>query len=361
MTAPKWIAFLLTITACYFASSILIPVVLAFFLAILLDPVVQALQNRGIKRALSVPLIVGAALASTAVIGWLGYRATWALADEVPHYAQKVRAFLSHLGEQARLWRTASEALHVAPAADPMVTRVQVVDPFPTWTGFLLRGMGTVFGIVSLGLLVPLLVTYFLLEKSDLLESFNAIAGPYCYLPKLNQEFPRMIRALITSNLAALAVLCFLQATVFYAIGLEHALPLAMIASLFNLIPIAGPPLAMVFPLAQCLNQSDNWPLYLLVAGSIEALHFFVANVVIPRFVGSRINVSSSALIIGLLFWGWLWGAMGFLMAIPLTAAMKIVLESNRGTYFLSNLLAAKPRHVRPLVRRTGETSPRTG
>ena len=68
------------------------------------------------------------------------------------------------------------------------------------------------------------------------------------------------------------------------------------------------------------------------------------ANVLIPKFIGSRVEIGPVAATVGILFWGWLWGVLGLLLAVPLTAFVKIVADSHPSLIHLSNLLAVTPR-----------------
>jgi len=79
------------------------------------------------------------------------------------------------------------------------------------------------------------------------------------------------------------------------------------------------------------------------VAVTVIALRLIAANLLIPRFVGSRLDIGPVPATIGFLFWGWLWGVVGLLLAVPLTAFVKLLADSSPGLGYLSNLLAREP------------------
>jgi predicted PurR-regulated permease PerM len=81
---------------------------------------------------------------------------------------------------------------------------------------------------------------------------------------------------------------------------------------------------------------------------TVVCLHVISANYLIPKIIGSRVNIGPAAATAGILFWGWLWGLMGILLAVPLTALVKIVADSHPSLIHLSNLLAEDPRPVSP-------------
>jgi predicted PurR-regulated permease PerM len=78
------------------------------------------------------------------------------------------------------------------------------------------------------------------------------------------------------------------------------------------------------------------------------------ANILIPKFIGSRVKIGPVAATIGILFWGWLWGAIGLLLAIPLTALIKVVADCHPSMLHISNLLAETPRPVPDWAQYTG-------
>ena len=81
-----------------------------------------------------------------------------------------------------------------------------------------------------------------------------------------------------------------------------------------------------------------------MVIAVVVLLHLITENRLLPRFVGSRLDVGPVAATVGLLFWGWLWGVAGILLAVPLTAVMKLLADSHPALAHFSNLLARNPR-----------------
>jgi len=120
---------------------------------------------------------------------------------------------------------------------------------------------------------------------------------------------------------------------------------------MLNLVPLVGLVLALPVPLVAGLVQFHGASQFLMVITVVVLLHLITENVLLPRFVGSRLDVGPVAATVGLLFWGWLWGVAGILLAVPLTAVMKLLADSDPALAHLSNLLARNPRRF--LRRRT--------
>ena len=94
-----------------------------------------------------------------------------------------------------------------------------------------------------------------------------------------------------------------------------------------SLVPYLGVILAIIAPLVVGLGQLESSQL-LIIALTVLGLHLLGLNVLYPKFLGSRLQLNPLAVTIALLFWGWLWGAVGLILAIPITAAMKIIFDN---------------------------------
>jgi predicted PurR-regulated permease PerM len=349
ITSGRLIAAILSIAACYFSGAVLVPILCAVFAALSLDPWVEKLARRGIARGLASAVVLILFFAGIVGASSLGYRAIARAASQAPAYSAHFEKWQNAItaspgGTGASVDRTASDIYGP--------TRLHL----PSWQELALRFAGSLFEFIALALFVPLLIFYLLVDKENLVESFNNLAGKMFYLPKLNAEVPVMVRAFFRGNLLGWVALAACHAALFLALDLSNAGSLAVVCGFFNLIPVIGAPLALVLPMAEGFaSWNELWP-FLTLAGGTIAFHFVVGNILLPHLIGPRVNVNAGTLVVGLIFWGWMWGGMGLLLAIPLTATVKILLDCNVRTRPLANLFSARPRHVlgaspRPLTR----------
>jgi len=114
--------------------------------------------------------------------------------------------------------------------------------------------------------------------------------------------------------------------------------------------------LASVIPLLAATLQFESAGPFLIIAGTIVTLHLVSANLLIPKLIGSRVNIGPVAATVGMLFWSWLWGGIGLLLAVPLTAFVKLVADCHPALLPISNLLAERPRTVPRWAQASGET-----
>lgn len=162
-----------------------------------------------------------------------------------------------------------------------------------------------------------------------------------------------MVRSFVAGNLVIGIILSGISMLVFWRVGLTPAVT-RLISGALNLIPFLGIMIALVVPLMAGVFQFHSAGPFVVIGVTVIALHLIAANFLIPRFVGSRLDVAPLAATIGFLFRGWLWGVPGLLLAVPLTAFIKLLADTNPSCAHLSTLLARGPQRF--LFRRKRHT-----
>lgn len=332
----------------YWASVVFIPIVLSICLYLLLEPLVELLQKKGISRALSSYVLVVLSVASFLVVCWGGYKAFSQVGEEVPRYSKKIHSIVESIqGKKEELQKTTekylpSDAKQGSQNADSSSSEGSESMSTQEIGKALLHGVNSVFEGLTILLLIPILGLFFLLDQPGLYKTLGKLCGPQYPLKEVSLEMTVMFRSYFLGNM----LVGFITAAGFFAffsiLGLNNGFALAMVAGFINLIPIVGSILAALPPFAQAILQFDTMSNGFLIFGASIFLHFFVANFVIPKVVGTKINVNSVASTIGLIFWGWLWGGIGLLLAVPLVAAMRILLAAHPSSRNFANLLAEK-------------------
>jgi predicted PurR-regulated permease PerM len=344
--APLWLlAVLVLLAESYFAGAVVIPLLISFFLALLLDPVVAWGQRRGIPRPWAACLVVIGFFFAAAAAGWTFSRPFSRIMADLPKYASRIKLATSAVERQTRKMQKSAESVEGAvPEANPEVPKVQVVAGDESWTFFMWRGVSSVFQITGIAVFIPFLIAFALIEKDLLLQALEALMGVAFDTSLIAAETSRMTRAYFFGNLAVGLCLSLLHWFVFAGLGLENAVGLGLLTGFITIIPIIGLPVAVLLPAAQGLLQFQRPMPFVVLTACLVALHVLTSGLVIPRLIGARVKLNTTAATASLLFWGWLWGIAGFLLAVPLTALIKILLESGAQTRPLSKLLAGKPR-----------------
>jgi predicted PurR-regulated permease PerM len=238
---------------------------------------------------------------------------------------------------------SAGELIHdAAPKEAPALRTRESLS----WATYLMRGVGSIGGALVIGGVVPFLVFFMLLVREKLYVMFKALAGGRMDIDSLVEKVRALVIGYAIGNVLIGALMSVASVIVFWQMGLKPAATLGIISGMLNLVPFVGLMLALAVPLIAGLVQFHNASQFLIVIAVVVLLHLLTANLLLPRFVGSRLDVGPVAATVGLLFWGWLWGIAGILLAVPLTAVMKLLADSDPGLAHLSNLLARNPRRA---------------
>jgi predicted PurR-regulated permease PerM len=186
-----------------------------------------------------------------------------------------------------------------------------------------------VFGEVLLAVsFVPFLV-YFMLTWKD-----HAHAKTVHLFPKEHHltafrtvgRISTMIRSFIVGNIIVGLLNSIVSSIVFWLLGIPYFYFLGTISGFVSLVPYLGVFLALLPPLAggiEALNKTG----VVIVASAVIVLHIVTMNVLYPKIVGRRLRLNPLAVTLALLFWAWIWGAMGLLLAVPVVGATKIVCD----------------------------------
>lgn len=313
----------LIVVFAYYGESVLAVMFFAILLSFMLSPVVQALEFLHVPRALAALISVVALLAALYGITVTSYNQAIIFADNVPKYSQKIRSILQPFQQGAEKLEKTGEV--VGETEDKNVMPVRQVQ---SWSEVLTHGAGTVTDILLAASFIPFLA-YFLLTWQSHARSATVMLFPLHYrhtafvtlglIGKMLQSFivGNLLIGLLISG-ASVAIFGLLHVPFFYFVGI--------LSGFLSLVPYLGIVLTMVPPIVVGLGQLDPSDLVVVVLSAV-ALHLFALNVLYPKLLGSRLRINPLAVTIALLFWGAVWGAVGLVLAIPITGAIKIVFD----------------------------------
>ena len=348
------VAGLLTLFG-YFASSICITVVLAGFLAILFDPVVVTLEKMHLPRSLAAAAIVLAGVGLIGLLGYLFYGRAMSFAEELPVYASKVQQTIEPISRKIQHLQQSAGSLTNDAHPTKKVPEVRLQES-PTWPDYLVRGVGSVWGVLIIAGVVPFLTFFMLCTKDQMAIRMDGLFGSGKDAARFITNLNQMIRGFVAGNLIVGSVMAVATTLVLWGIGIQGAIPLGIASGLLNLLPFLGLIVSLALPLAAALLQFNTPGPYIVITLTVLFLHVVSANLLIPKFIANRVSIGPVAATVGILFWGWLWGVMGLLLAVPLTAFIKLVADLHPSLCHLSNMLALTPRPT-PRWVRYGETA----
>ncbi|HEY2462401.1 MAG TPA: AI-2E family transporter [Candidatus Acidoferrum sp.] len=341
-----WIIVLaIGIAFCFFASSFCITLLLAAFFSILFDPVITHLERWLIPRPVSAALGIFLGMACVAFLIYAGYGKVTSFAEDLPQYTTRIRDTLKPISQKIQKVQESAGSLNPANAGTaPKKVPVVRLNEEPTWPSYLVRGVGSVWGAIIIGGVVPFLMFFMLVRKDHLsLWAANAF-GDRVNVDQFSARLNGMVRGFVFGNLMVGSLLALVSVGAFYAIHMHGAVAVGIASGLLNLVPFVGLILAAVLPLLAATLQFGSAGPFVIIVLTVLILHLIANNLLIPHLIGSRINIGPVAATVGMLFWGWLWGVMGLLLAVPLTAFVKLVADCHPSLIHVSNLLAQKPR-----------------
>jgi predicted PurR-regulated permease PerM len=314
------IAVGVVLTLCYVAELVLVvmlsSILLAFILAPVVDFFVQARLPRSLASLIAVLLLLGLLYG----VSYVSYNQASNFIQVLPKYSDRIRSAVTSFQDRAE----AINPFRTAPS-DKNVIRVLPTSPIADAVS---KGFGSVSTGAFAITFIPFLV-YFMLSWQQHVRSATVMLfrmehrhTAYTTLGLIS----RMIRSFMVGNLLLGLLMATISVAVFGAIGLPFFFVVGILSGFLSLVPYLGLALALAPPLLVGLGQIDSGDLFAICI-LVLALHFFALNVMYPKFLGNRMQLNPLAVTIALLFWGWLWGAMGLILAIPITAAMKIIFD----------------------------------
>ncbi|MEQ1948076.1 MAG: AI-2E family transporter, partial [Bryobacteraceae bacterium] len=344
----------------YFGRVFFVTVIVASMIAFLLDPIVVFFMRLRMPRGLASFVVCSIGLVVLYLLGLGLYLESLNLADDLPAYGQRVNELLDDAANRAEsfehsVYQTllpkrmqptqelpdpAALAAQTKgkkkkqelppPTTPPAVQEVHIQQEQPSLLSYAYSYLHEYYNALLMASFVPFLV-YFLLSWRDHVRSR--------YLMIFEAENRRsaqdawsgvgeMVRAYVIGNFLLGLLLTVASALLFLAVKLPYWPMAAPLSGFLSLVPYIGLPLAMIPPLVAALPVTKEPTLFLFLIVSVAMLHLLALNLLYPKFVGARVHLNPLVVTIGLMFWGMLWGGIGLLLAIPLTAAVKAVCDN---------------------------------
>lgn len=310
------------------AQDIVLPVLLAMFFALVGNPVMRVLRRLYLPRFLAALLVMGGGIAGGALLGQqlLAPAVDWM--QEAPRQMRQLGRELSELVKPVQEANRVAEDIARQASGDGgrkvEVVRTQPDDPYALVT----RAPRAIGGVLA----VVLLTFFFMVFGEDLQRRAIALL-PDRQRQRITVEIMQSIerdlsRYVLTISLINAGVGLLLAAVLHWGLGIAaaEALLWGTVAMLLNFAPYVGPAIGVVVMLAMGFVTWDEVGRAVLPAAIYLGLHTLEGQLVTPLVLGQRMQLSPLVLILALLVFGWLWGIIGLLLAVPLLVCVKRVL-----------------------------------
>ncbi|MGE3529448.1 MAG: AI-2E family transporter, partial [Methyloceanibacter sp.] len=357
----------LVIGALYVGRDVLVPLALAILLSFVLSRPLIFLRRVGVPRVLAVAIVVGSAFAIIFGLGWLVSREFSQLAADLPKYrytlSEKIKNLrqnapsspalkkagdvLTDLEKELNQGETpdAAQAGAGAKAPNGQPIQVEVRQPQPTVFELLRRVAGTVLPPLATAGIVLLFVVFILIQRDDLRDRFIRLLGSSDLqratvtlndaATRLSKYFLRQI--LINSAFGALI------AVALWIIGIPSPLVWGVLAMLMRFVPFVGSYIGAIPPLLLAAVVDPGWSIFLMVLALYVVGEMIMGQVVEPLVFGHGTGVSPIAVLVSTVFWTWLWGPIGLLLAMPMTVCLAVLGRHVEDLHMFQVLLGDEP------------------
>ena len=336
----------------YWAREVFIPIVLGILLSYALEPLVRGLTH------IRIPRLIASGLVVVGVAGMLGY-GVYAFSDdaaqilgEIPDAAVQLRQSLrreqsetiAQVQEAAReLQRTADEATGPNPAPRG-VQRVQVEEPAFDIRAYVSWGSAGALAFAGQATLIFFFV-FFLLASGDLFKrKLVTIAGPSLAAKKVTvqvlDDINRQIERFLMVRVVTSVVVGLATWAAFVMVGLNQPALWGMAAGVFNSVPYFGPVIVAATTFIVAFVQFDSLSMAAYVSGVSLAITSLEGWLLTPWLTSKTARTNEIAVFVGLIFWSFVWGIWGTLLAVPMLVAFKAACDHIEGLKPISELLA---------------------
>lgn len=355
----------------YFGRVFLITMAIATIIAFLLDPVVTVFVRMRLPRAVASFIVCSIALLVLYLLGLGVYTQVSSFMGDLPAYSQRMNDIVDNVAtrvdqiekrtyqvlvpkrfqaappaalappvETSRRRRN-GKALPPEPEVPAAIPEVRIhTEPTPLLT-YVYGYVRSFYDVLLMASFVPFLV-YFMLSWRDHMRRsfFYLFSDPGRHVAgKSWGGVADMVRAYVIGNFVLGLCLTILSSAFFFSIRLPYWPVIGPVSGFLSLVPYVGLPLAALPPLLAGLIKYNEPAVYVMIAVVVAMLHLIALNLLYPKVVGSRVHLNPLVVTVALMFWGTLWGGIGLVLAIPLTAAVKAVCDNVSGLQGYGKLL----------------------
>ncbi len=311
---------------CYYAQGVVITLLLSILLAYFLDPAVELLERVRIPRTVGAMTMVLILIAVLVAVGYgLGER-TADFAANWPKYggllkqaASTVEGKISGLeGRVSEIGEDAAKAAHSEVRSEPGVVHTLI-----------LRSIGSLYALFLEVTFVPFLVFFMLAAKREVWHGTLQLF-PVSRRTQVKETLEDL-RDVLRDYLAGMSLVTLMviaaSSLFFWLMDMDYPILTGIVSGLLNMVPYIGAVMAWLPAFVIALAKWKTIGSFVLLAGGLTAIHVLALNLVAPQLVGRRVRLNAVAITISLLFWGWVWGGMGLLLAIPITATLRVICD----------------------------------
>lgn len=353
------IALAAAVALLYFGRDFFVTLIISAAFAFILDPAVVLVAKLRLPRAIASAVVIGVAFVVLYALIAVAWSQLSSIADDLPTYSSRVSELVTKLNndldtiekktiealvpanflqQQQQIEQKPQEAMKArkkrrgtaAAPAEPVVQEVRIrTDPKPIITT-LYRYVSGYFHVFVMASFVPFLVYFMLSWRDHISRAFLLFfAGEHRYaVGKSWTGIGEATRAYVVGNFLLWVFLSSISALAFFFLKVPYWPLIGPLSAFFSLFPYVGMPLSVLPPVLAALAIPNKFKIVILVVLITAALHLIAMNFLYPKIIGRRVRLNPLTVTVALMFWGLLWGGVGLVLAIPITAGIKAVCDN---------------------------------
>jgi len=326
----------------YFAAPVVIPMVVSVSLAYILSPLVALLNRLKIPNSFSVVIVL---LISLAVLGVLLYLLSLQVNNFVEELAENWNAVIKFLNDvKAKLLAWGLGETPLVASLDKLQSQALTLQNLSGAGKFLAKGLSSFFSSFLGGVLIFFLTFFILNDQKNLYNRLTRAFGRA--EEKISQQILTEINSQIKSFILVKFMITVVLTVIFTVglllIGVNYSFIWGPLAAVLNLIPFIGAVIGIIPPALVALIQFDSVLPALIVVIFFVVVQALESNLVSPKLLADKVNLNPLVILVTSMYWGWLWGAIGILLAVPITACFKVICDHIESLQPIGILLGGK-------------------
>lgn len=303
--------------------SILTPLFLAGFIAVLLTPITEWLESKRFSRILSTFIALLSSL--LLILGFLAFviNQVASFTKDLEDVGGKLNSYLTSADDFLKAKFNLETGIGNGIDKDYIINVLQ--SNSSSISEFVLGTLGSLASIV----LLPVFIFFFLLYRDHLTKFIVKIYAENDQekIRKEIKDLRKLVQNYIIGMVKVMAILAVMNTAVLLGLGIKHAIFFAVFAAILNLIPYLGPFLGAILPTVYSFLTMDSlfYPIAVVVA--FQVIQLIESNFLTPKIVGSNVNLNAFITFIGLLIGASIWGVVGMILIIPTLAVLRKIFE----------------------------------
>ena len=331
----------------YLARDVLIPLALAILASFLLAPVVRQFERWRLGRIASTFIAVAIGFSLIGGIGWIAAKQALSLAAKLPEYRENIQKKIHAVraAPDGEIGKAAEAIKELENEAAPEAAPLPVTETPPSAMAALRDVIAPFVQPIGTALAVIVFTILMLLNRESMRERLIGLIGPrrINVTTQALEEAGQRVSRYLYMQLVVNASFGIPFAVALYFIGIPNAMLWGLLGTLLRFIPYAGVWIAVALPATLAFAIFDGWTHVAWVFGVFLLLELILVNVVEPWLYGRSAGLSPIAIIAAALFWTWLWGPVGLLLATPLTVCVAVMGRHIPELGYLNVLLGVEP------------------